>query len=220
MTTRPFFRHAWNASRRTSLLDVAAVTTTASAPKPSVSAHGSPDEVGSRELHAVGHAVANGGRDSRRVDVRADHATPRGGEQLRGELAEDAEPDDAHGLAERWLGTADTLERDRAERHRRGGSSVDTPVWDVHGEVDRNRNHLGVIRDSGAGARDQIAGRESGHLGRQPRPRRRPPSIRSADQPAGLPTDPLVRSREAVAAGDLEHTPSVLRLSECPSVER
>ena len=55
------------------------------------------------------------------VDIGADHAAAIGREQLRGDLAEDAEADHHDGLAERRLGAPHALHGDRAERHGRGG---------------------------------------------------------------------------------------------------
>ena len=92
---------------------------------------------------------------------------PLASQELHRELPEDAEADDGDRLAERRLDAADALERDRAERHRRGGVRVE-PVRDPDGEVDGDVDQLGVVRDPGAGAGDAVAGAEAVDLARRP----------------------------------------------------
>src|SRR5690606_12096770 len=60
-------------------------------------------------------AVLPGDGDAARVYVGADHPAAVGGQQLRGDLAENAEPDHHHAFAERRLGAAHPLQGDGAE---------------------------------------------------------------------------------------------------------
>ena len=93
------------------------------------------------------------------------------------------------------------------------------PVRDADGEVHRDVDQLGVVRDPGARAGDAVAGAEPAHL------------VADADDDARgrvagrharreHPAHALVRAREALVLRDLEHALRVVRLLQRALVER
>ena len=105
--------------------------------------------------------------------------TPDGDEQPDGELADEAEPDDARRLPERDLGPADALHRDGADGRERGVLRAARPVGDRHAEVRRHPVDLGVQRVLVARGTRRAGRRRTRRRPRRPRRRRRTASSRA-----------------------------------------
>ena len=104
-------------------------------------------------------SAASARRAARRLD--AEHAAAGRAQQLDGDQPEQAEADDDHALAERRLGAAHALQRDRAERGERGVAQRHA-LGHGRDEVARHRDDLGVVGAPGAGAGDALADAEVG----------------------------------------------------------
>ena len=162
--------------------------------------------------------VGRGRRHAALVRVDADHAAAVGLEELHGELAEDAQPHDDDRLAQRGRGASHALQRDRAQRHRRGvldGDALGHLHREVHGHVDQFR----VVRDARARARDAVAHGEAldalahGHHAPGGRVTRGLPGREHA-------ADHLGGARDAVGARHLDRLEDVGGLPERAPVER
>ena len=132
--------------------------------------------------------------DASRVEIEPNHVATRAAQELRGDLADEAEPQDHHPFAELRRGPAHALKRDCPDRRGRR---------EVHGATRRNAadkialhgDVLGVVRLTGAGARHEIAGCQIGD------------AIADADNLAGsrIPDPPSLRVElvHGQAAGSL-----------------
>ncbi len=156
ITTRPFIRlisAAWLGGAEDL---VEAVTITASAPWPPVKPRsGVVEPVADRDIGAQLQRQ----RGARRVGVEAEHAAAIGLEQLHGKLADQPEPHDDDALAERRVGDAHALQRDRAER-----DEARLLVVDAGGDADQTGSsgtalYSAWLATAGAGAGDAVADR-------------------------------------------------------------
>ena len=119
-TTRALRRQAWKACARISLLGEAAVMITASAPIAVGQLDDLLDEIAfaglDPDIHAVLESPISMRLSSTSVPITRQ---PLARQQLRRDLAEDAEPDHDDGLAQCRTGAAHALHRDGAQRHGR-----------------------------------------------------------------------------------------------------
>jgi hypothetical protein len=95
----------------------------------------------------------------RRLD--AQHATARRAQQLGGDEPDEAQADDDHPLAQRGVGAADALKRDRAHGGE-GRVAQRHALGHRRDEVAGHRHDLGVVGAPGAGAGDVLADAEVG----------------------------------------------------------
>ncbi len=99
-------------------------------------------------------------RDFLAVQVDADNAAPVGLEQLDSELTDQSQADDREDFPQGRLRDANSLQRDRTDRHERR-SLVVNPVRYANREVMRNQVDLGVISNLCAGASHALSHGES-----------------------------------------------------------
>ena len=128
---------------------------TPSAPAPSVIRRTWLDIRSVVGMHATAHTQFTGHGQASLVQIDPDHRAAVRAKQLRGELPEDAQPDDDECLTQRRRRAADALHRNGSERHRAGFVEADA-VGNARHEVARHPDHLGVMRTLGAGAGDPI----------------------------------------------------------------
>ena len=136
-----------------------AVTTTASAPAPSVQARTASPASSGLSASSAPSSRASSRRFSEGLDS-GDAAAGRP-KRLDRDQPEQAQPDDDHAIAERRLGTTHSLERDGPDRRERRVAHRDS-FGDGHDEVRRNGHDLGVVRAARARAGDTLADVEPG----------------------------------------------------------
>ena len=153
-TTRPLRRSMRTASLMSSSPFADAVSTTASAPAPSVQA-------ATASLASPGASASSAPSSEAELASVVDgldprHAATGGAQSLQGDQAEQPEPDDDDAIAEGRLDPPHPLERDRADRGE-GRVSHRYALGDGDDEVRRHRDGLGVVRAARAGAGDPPA---------------------------------------------------------------
>ncbi len=99
--------------------------------------------------------------DALRIEIEAEHPAAVGLQQLHRDLADQAETDHGDDVAELRRRAAHALQRDRADRRRRGRAQRHAGR-NAADQVALHDDPVGVIGLAGARAGDQIAGREIG----------------------------------------------------------
>ena len=137
-----------------------------------------------------------------------DHAAV-GAQDLSRNLAEKAQPDDAHELAEPGVGLPDALHGNRSQRGE-GGCVEPDGVGNLDDQVLRDRDNAGMRGVAAAAARDAVAGLEA-PLGVHGRENGAGAAVAQFLQGLELGPYPLERLRESFLAPAVEHLPDKVR---------
>src|SRR6266545_1574447 len=153
-----------------------------------------------------------------RIEVGTDHPATIRREELCRQLADETKPDHADGFAKCRCRTANSLQGDRSERHRRGRFQVQ-PLRDLDRQVGGDVVHLCVVCDACARASDALTDCEGRYLvaDLHDRSRSRIPRWKAGCE---LSSDAVECPLEALLARDLDHPFDVFGLFERPLVER
>ncbi len=155
-TTRPLRRVASKALFSRPGSPPAAVTITASAPRPVGALQHAGHEVALGDGEALVEAERRRPLDAVGPHVDADRHGAGGAQHLHGDLAEQAEAEHRDAVAEADLRAPHALQRDRAERAE-GGLLERDAVRDARHQVARHDVDAGVVRVAGAGAGHAVA---------------------------------------------------------------